>query len=73
VPEGEEDHGRIAVAMPIVAGRLDQALHLPFGEIFPYAVMSVGAAATTNCPLYSTWGGGARLCIQSAARQTGSR
>jgi hypothetical protein len=37
MPEGEQDHGAVAMAMSIVAGHLHQALDLLLGEVLARA------------------------------------
>src|SRR5262245_65603676 len=55
MPEGQQDHGRIAVAIPITARRLHQPLDLSLGEVFADPIMGIGEPPTANCSLYSGW------------------
>jgi hypothetical protein len=58
--EGKEDHGRIPMAMPVVAGRFYQPLNFSLGKIFADAIMGVGKPANGNCSLNSVWRHGTR-------------
>jgi hypothetical protein len=56
VPEGQEDHGRIPMAVPVSAGGgFHQPLDLSFGEVLAGSIMPIWAATTRNCSLYSGW------------------
>jgi hypothetical protein len=37
VPEGDQDHGRIAMAVPVALGHPDQALDFALGEVLAIA------------------------------------
>jgi hypothetical protein len=58
--EGQKDHGRIPMAMPVVAGRFHQPLNFSLGKIFADAIMAVRKPAIGNCSLNSVWREGAR-------------
>jgi hypothetical protein len=55
VPKGDQDHGRIAVTVPITFGSLDQLLDLSFGQVFTGAILGVGTSAWSNCLFYVGW------------------
>jgi len=57
--EGQQDHGRIPMPVPITARRLDEPLDLFLGEVLSGSIMPIWAAATPNCSLYSGWRSGA--------------
>src|SRR5260221_7503696 len=59
VPEGEQDHGRIPMAVPIPPCCLNQPLDLSLGEVLAGSIMPIWAATTPNCSLYSGWRSGA--------------
>src|SRR5262249_23730779 len=59
MPEGQEDHGRITMPVPITAGSLHQPLDLLLGEVLSRSIMPIWAATTPNCSLYSAWRSGA--------------
>jgi hypothetical protein len=50
LPEGNQDHGRVAVTVSIALRRLDQFLDLGLGQIRPLPV--IGVRTTTNCSLF---------------------
>src|SRR5262249_10987127 len=55
MPEGQQDHGRIPMPVPITARRLDKPLDLSLSEVLSGSIMSIWAATTPNCSLYSGW------------------
>src|SRR3974390_875539 len=55
MPVGQQDHGRVPVAMPIAAGSLHEPFDLALGQVLTLAVMGVGQATAANCSLYSGW------------------
>src|SRR3974390_3303256 len=55
MPVGEQDHGRVPVAMAVAAGSLHKPFDLTVGQVLPLAVMHVGQATSANCSLYSGW------------------
>ena len=55
VPEGNEDHRRIAVAPAVGPGGLDQPLDLSLGQVLADAVHGVGTSARSDCPFYVGW------------------
>src|SRR5262245_53135810 len=59
VPEGQQDHGRIPMSVPVPARRLHQPLDLSLGEVLAGSIMAIWAATTPNCYLYSGWRSGA--------------
>jgi len=59
MPEGQQDHGRIAMPVPITAGSLHQPLDLFLGERRASSKKNIWAATTPNCSLYSGWRSGA--------------
>ena len=51
VTETDQDHRRVAVAVAVTLGRLDQALDLTLGQVLPIATdFAIAAAAKRNCP-----------------------
>ena len=46
VPEGKQDHGRIAMTVPVVACGLDQALDFGLGQIFAATVSGIAKSTT---------------------------
>src|SRR5262245_21748762 len=59
MPEGQEDHGRVPMSVPITAASLHQPLDLFLGEVLSRSIMPIWAATTSNCSLYSVWRSGA--------------
>src|SRR5262249_24944031 len=58
VPVGEQDHGRVPVAVaPALASDFDELIHLGFGQVLPGSEIGVGSA--DDCPIY-----GARAGLQ---------
>jgi hypothetical protein len=55
VPIRHQDHSRITVAVPVLAGGLHQLLHFTRREIFTGAQVAVGPP-DRNCPIFSVWG-----------------
>jgi hypothetical protein len=55
MPVGKQDHGRIAMPVPVPARRLHQPLDLSLGEVLPDPIMVIGEPTTVNCSLYSGW------------------
>jgi hypothetical protein len=52
VPEGQEDHGRIPMAVPVSAGgALHQPLDISLGQVLAGSIMPIWAATTPNCSL----------------------
>jgi hypothetical protein len=51
VTEADQDHGRVALAMAVAPGHLDQTLDLVLGQVLPIAAhVPVAAAAQRDCP-----------------------
>ena len=51
VPEADQDHGRIAVAVAVALGRLDQVLDLELREMLPIATrIPIAGPAQRYCP-----------------------
>jgi len=55
VPEGQQDHGRIPMSVPVPACRLHQPFDLFLGQVLPGSVVLVREATSANCSLYSGW------------------
>ena len=55
MPEGQQDHGRVPMAMAVVPGSLHEPLDLTLGQVLTLAVMGVRQAASANCSLYRGW------------------
>jgi hypothetical protein len=54
MPEGEQDHRAVAVAVPVaLAGGRHESLDLTLGEVFACAVVRVRTPPTSNCPVFS--------------------
>jgi len=56
MPVGEQDHGRIAMAIatPPLGGQ-HQVLDLPLGQVLPGSECFVGLSLRWNCPIFSGW------------------
>src|SRR6476659_9964658 len=63
VPEGQQDHGRIPMSVPVPARRLHQPFDLFLGQVLPGSVVLVREATRANCSLYSGWRPNARWCF----------
>src|SRR5262245_43028154 len=50
VPEGSQDHGCIAMAVPVRLGRRQEPLDLRLGQMLTGSVCAIGEAPRTNCP-----------------------
>ena len=51
VPEADQDHGRIAMAVAVALSCLDQAIDLKLGEVLAIAAhVPVAASAKRDCP-----------------------
>ena len=51
VAVADQDHGRVALAMAVALGRLDQALDLTLGQVLAIAAhVPVAAPAQYDCP-----------------------
>jgi hypothetical protein len=49
--EGDQDHGPVAVAVAVLAGRFPQPLDLVFGQVLALAIFAVRLAPRRgNCP-----------------------
>jgi hypothetical protein len=55
MPEGQEDHGRVPVPVPVRLGRLDQGLDLAGRQVLPGAQLGVWAPGRSNCSIYFGW------------------
>jgi hypothetical protein len=54
VPEGEQEHGCIAMAVPVFARCLDEPLYLLFRQMLARAKLSI-RQARRNCSIYACW------------------
>jgi hypothetical protein len=52
MPVRHQDHGRITVTVPVLAGQGHQLLHLTGRQIFPRAEVAV-ELSDGNCPIFS--------------------
>ena len=52
VPEGQQDHGLVAMRSAIALAALDQPLDLRLGEVFPRANVRILGSARRNFPFY---------------------
>jgi hypothetical protein len=52
VPVGNQDHGRVPVAMAVALHGIDQCLDLVGREVFAGPQVGVGTAPRHNCPIY---------------------
>ena len=51
MPEADQDHGRIAMAVAVALGHPDQALDLVLGQVLAIAAhVPVAAPAQRDCP-----------------------
>src|SRR6516162_11394558 len=55
MPVGEQDHGRVPVAMAVAAGSLHKPFDLTLRQVLTLAVVRVGQATSANCSLYRGW------------------
>jgi hypothetical protein len=56
VPEGQQDHGGVAVAPAVFFGGLNQPLHFPLGQVLAGPIGGVGLAhRQSNCAFYVGW------------------
>ena len=55
MPVGQQDHGRIAVAIAVAACGLHQPFDLTLSEVFACAVVRVRQSPVLNCSLYRGW------------------
>ena len=55
MPIGDQDHGRVALAMPIALSRLDQLLYFRGTQIFAVAEVSVSPTFRHDCSVFTTW------------------
>jgi hypothetical protein len=55
VPEGDQDHRRVALAPAVALGGLDQLVDLTLGEMFAWPELSIGATNGCNCPFLCCW------------------
>jgi hypothetical protein len=71
VPEGDQDHRRVPVALPIVLGRLDEALDLCRRQVLTGPKLSIrwtsGWAALRYCALL---GSGLTSCTRGVMRKS---
>src|SRR5258705_7264284 len=58
VPEGDQDHGRIAMAPAIALGGGDQLLNLALGQMLARPDIRIrppGRHRSLNCPIFCSW------------------
>ena len=55
MPIGQKHHQSVAVAVAVVADRLDQFLHFAAGQVLPGPQIGVFRPAQGNCSIYSDW------------------
>jgi hypothetical protein len=55
VPEGEQDHGGVAVTVPVALGRLDQLPDLVGREVLAGPQLDVLLSLQRNCSIYFSW------------------
>jgi hypothetical protein len=58
VAVGDQDHGGIAVPVPVLPCGADQALDFSGGQVFAGAALGVGNRPGRNCPIFTSWYGG---------------
>src|SRR3954453_6417770 len=51
--EGQENHGRIAVAIAVVASGLHEPLDLALGQVLTLSIVRIRQPSPANCSLYS--------------------
>ena len=56
MPEADQEHGGIPLAVAVALGGFDQLLDLAFGQVFAWTKLAVRAAGRRNCPFYCCWG-----------------
>jgi hypothetical protein len=57
MPEGQQDHGRVTMAMPVARGGLDHCLDLGRRRVLPGPELGVWALGRSNCSIYFGWAG----------------
>src|SRR5450631_2202140 len=55
VPEGEQDHGRVTMAMPVALGGLDHCLDLARRQVLSSPEFGVRTPPRSNCSFYFGW------------------
>src|SRR6516165_5963220 len=55
MPVGQQDHGRVPMAMAVIPGSLHKPFDLTLRQVFTLAVMGVGQTTSANCSLYRGW------------------
>jgi hypothetical protein len=51
MPESDQDHARVAMAVPVALGHSDQALDLVLGQVLAIAAhVPIAAPAQCDCP-----------------------
>ena len=56
MPEADQDHGGVPLAVAVALGGLDQLLDLALGQVFAGPKLAVWAAGRRDCPFYCGWG-----------------
>ena len=49
MPEGQEDHGRVPVPVPVGLGRLDQGVDLPGCQVLAGPKLGIRTPGRSNC------------------------
>src|SRR5438128_2100467 len=52
MPESHRNHKRVSIALPVIAGGIDQALDLGLGEVFASSVRLVLEPARGDCSFF---------------------
>ena len=55
VTERNQDHGRIAMPVPVGFGGFDEPLDFPFGQMFAGPQFGIRATPRRYCPFYVLW------------------
>src|SRR5262245_50223747 len=55
MPEGDQDHRGVAVAVAVRPGRFNQPLNLRLGEMFARPIFGVRTAKQMNCAFFVAW------------------
>ena len=51
MPEGNQDHGAVALRPAVALGRLDQLADLALGQVFARPDVGVGPPQRCDCPI----------------------
>ena len=55
MPEGDQDHGRVPVAVPIALGGLDQLVNLALSQMLACPQLGIWQPARRHCSYFGGW------------------